>query len=261
MMHAPVAVIKYGGRAMRDPALSESFVAGLASLGAQGMRFVVVHGGGPQIGEMLNALHIENRFEQGLRVTDKAVMQVVEMVLCGQVNKAVVSLCLRHGVRAAGISGKDGGLLTAGPLRKELGLVGKIRHVDPALLLALLNAAFVPVVAPVAADEQGKSYNINADTAAGALAGALQADYFVLISDVPGVVDKQGDLIASLQRCDVARLTKAGTVSGGMIPKLESCLQALDAGCRRALILDGRAPASFERYLTEGAPLGTAVKE
>lgn len=259
-MSAPTAVIKYGGHAMDDPALGVSFAEGLARLSARGMRLAVVHGGGPQISEMLERLNIPSRFENGLRVTDGATMQVVEMILCGQVNKGVVGLFQRHGVRAVGISGKDGRLLEAGPLSERLGLVGEIRGVNPALVAALLDASFLPVIAPVAGGEKGESYNVNADTAAGALAGALEADYFVLISDVPGVLDAEKKLIPALNRRDVARLVQEGIVFGGMIPKVLSCLHALDEGCRRALILDGRAESSLERYLLEGAPLGTVVE-
>ena len=258
-MNTATVVIKYGGHAMDDPALSAPFAEGLARLNARGMRLAVVHGGGPHISNMLKRLNISSRFEQGLRVTDEAVMEVVEMILCGQVNKNMVSLFLRHGVRAAGISGKDAHLFNAGRLSEELGLVGEIHSVDIALVTTLLDAGFVPVIAPVAADAYGQSYNINADTAAGALAGAMEADYFVLISDVPGVLDADKELIPSLTRRDVAKLVQEGVVHGGMIPKVLSCLHALDEGCKRALILDGRAESSLERYLLEGAPLGTMV--
>ena len=260
MSSAPTVVIKYGGHAMDDPALSIPFATGLARLAAQGMRLVVVHGGGPQITDMLERLNISSSFLHGLRVTSKETMQVVEMVLCGQVNKSVVSLFLLHGARAVGISGKDAGMLAATQLNDELGQVGEINTVDASLVNTLLDAAFVPVIAPVAVGPQGQSFNINADTAAGALAGALGADYFVLISDVPGVLDKEKKLINRLNRREIGRLVQEGVVFGGMIPKVLSCLHALDEGCKRALILDGRAESSLERYLLEGAPLGTLVE-
>ncbi|MCL1985071.1 MAG: acetylglutamate kinase [Betaproteobacteria bacterium] len=259
-MSTPIVVVKYGGHAMDDPALSIPFAEGLARLGTRGMRLAVVHGGGPQINNMLERLNIPSRFEHGLRVTDEATMEVVEMVLCGRVNKNVVSLFLRHGVPAAGISGKDARLLCAGQLNEELGLVGEIQSVDATLVTTLLDAGFVPVIAPVAIGSDGQSYNINADTAAGALAGAMEADYFVLISDVPGVLDADSQLIPCLSRRDMAKLVQEGVVHGGMIPKILSCLHALDEGCKRALILDGRAESSLERYLLEGAPLGTVVE-
>ncbi|WP_165176938.1 acetylglutamate kinase [Desulfovibrio sp. ZJ369] len=255
----PTVVIKYGGHAMDKPELSEAFAADLARLAAQGMRLVVVHGGGPQINALLDRLHIESRFVDGLRVTDAACMQAVEMVLCGQANKAVVSAFAQRGVRAAGISGRDGNLLRARRKHPALGLVGEVDAVDPSLPRCLLDGGFVPVIAPVASGPEGEALNINADTAAGALAGALAADYFVLISDVPGVLDAQGRLIPGLNRAEITRLMEQGVISGGMIPKVEACLNALDAGCGRALILDGRARSSLRRYLLDDAPLGTVV--
>ena len=252
-------VIKFGGHAMDKEALCAAFAEDLAFLSAEGTRCVVVHGGGPQISALLERLHIESRFENGLRVTDEATMQAVEMVLCGQVNKDVVRRFAAHGVRAAGISGRDGGLLLASVRQPALGRVGEVDKVDPALVECLLAGGFVPVVAPVASDAAGQPLNINADTAAGALAGALHADYFVLISDVPGVLDGEKRLIPTLDRARSQSLMDEGVICGGMIPKVGSCLHALDAGCRRALILDGREPGSLLRYLYEDAPLGTVV--
>ena len=252
-------VIKFGGHAMDKEALCAAFAEDLAVLSAEGTRSVVVHGGGPQISALLERLHIESRFENGLRVTDEATMQAVEMVLCGQVNKDVVRRFAAHGVRAAGISGRDGGLLLASVRQPALGRVGEVDKVDPALVECLLAGGFVPVVAPVASDAAGLPLNINADTAAGALAGALHADFFVLISDVPGVLDGEKRLIPTLDRARSQSLMAEGVINGGMIPKVGSCLHALDAGCRRALILDGREPGSLRRYLCEDAPLGTVV--
>ena len=252
-------VIKYGGHAMDNAELGHAFAADLAHLAGTGLRIAVVHGGGPQINAMLQQLRIESRFVDGLRVTDDATMQAVEMVLCGQVNKAVVSAFTRHGVRAAGISGRDGGLLQASIKNPALGLVGRVSRVDAALPRCLLDAGFVPVVAPVGSGPEGQALNINADTAAGALAGALDAAYFVLVSDVPGVLNGEGKLIPALDRAKISHLRETGVITGGMIPKLEACLHALDAGCARALILDGRAPSSLRRYLEKGEPLGTVV--
>ncbi len=212
-MTQPTVVIKYGGHAMDKPELSEAFALDLAHLAGQGMRLVVVHGGGPQINALLARLQIESRFVDGLRVTDEAAMQAVEMVLCGQVNKAVVSAFARHGVRAAGVSGRDGALLRARPKNPALGLVGEVTDVNPALPRCLLDAGFVPVVAPVASGPEGEALNINADTAAGALAGALEAEYFVLISDVPGVLDADGRLIPGLNRTEIARLKEQGVMA------------------------------------------------
>lgn len=258
-MNNATVVIKYGGHAMDKADLNEAFASDLALLAGQGMRFVVTHGGGPQISALLGRLHIESRFVDGLRVTDEATMTAVEMVLCGQVNKAVVSAFARRGVRAAGVSGRDGNLLRARLKNPALGLVGEVEAVDPALPRCLLDAGFVPVVAPVASGPEGEALNINADTAAGALAGALKAEYFVLISDVPGVLDARGRLIPGLNRAEIETLRKDGVITGGMIPKVESCLNALEAGCGRALILDGRAPSSLRRYLLDDAPLGTVI--
>lgn len=258
-MHQSTVVIKYGGHAMDNPDLSRAFAGDLALLAGQGMRFAVVHGGGPQISALLERLHIESRFADGLRITDAAAMEVVEMVLCGQVNKAVVSQLAARGVAAAGISGRDGGLLRARRKDPALGLVGEVVSVDPALPGCLLDGGFVPVIAPVASGPDHEALNINADTAAGALAGALHAQYFVLVSDVPGVLDGQGRLIPRLDGARIAALRQSGVISGGMIPKVEACTAALAAGCERALILDGRAPSSLRRFLLEDAPLGTMV--
>jgi acetylglutamate kinase len=246
---------------MSDTALAKAFADDLAELAARGTRFVVVHGGGPQITALLKRLNIESRFVDGLRVTDAATMQAVEMVLCGEVNKAVVSSFLRRRVRAAGISGRDGGLLRAEVRNPVLGLVGEVRSVNAALLECLLDGGFVPVVAPVASGPNGEPLNINADTAAGAIAGALRAAYFVLISDVPGVLDADKRLVLELDRVAVARLKNEGVISGGMIPKVEACLNALSAGCPRALILDGCAPSSLRRCLLSGEALGTVIVE
>lgn len=252
-------VIKYGGHAMENAALGAAFGSDLSRLAGGGTDFVVVHGGGPQISALLRRLDIPSRFADGLRVTDEAVMETVEMVLCGQVNKAVVSALARRGVKAAGISGRDGSLLQAVIRNPDLGLVGDVQQVNPALIHCLLGGGFVPVVAPVATGPAGQALNINADTAAGMLAGALKADYFVLISDVPGVLDAHGELLPVLTGKDCDRLRHEGVISGGMIPKVESCLNALAHGCQRALILDGRAPSSLARYLQDGEALGTAV--
>ena len=257
-MSTQTVVIKYGGHAMDKDELNAAFADDMAFL-QQSMRLVVVHGGGPQINALLNRLAIESRFEKGLRVTDADTMQAVEMVLCGQVNKSVVSRFLQHGARAAGLSGRDAGLLRARVKDPVLGLVGEVEKVDASVLACLLDGGFLPVVAPVASGPEGQALNINADTAAGAVAGALHADYFVLISDVPGVLDADKKLIPSLDRARIAELLEAGVINGGMIPKVQSCLHALDEGCSRALILDGRQPSSLRRYLLDGEPLGTVV--
>jgi acetylglutamate kinase len=244
---------------MTDGALAAAFAADIAALSGAGGRFVVVHGGGPQITDLLGRLRVESRFVDGLRVTDAETMRVVEMALCGEVNKAVVSAFAQRGVRAVGLSGRDGGLLRAVVKNPALGLVGQVRSVDAAVLECLLNGGFTPVVAPVGAGPEGQALNINADTAAGAIAGALKAAAFVLVSDVPGVLGPDKSLLPSLDRAGAERLRAEGVISGGMIPKVEACLHALDAGCGSALILDGRAPSSLRRFLTAGEPLGTRI--
>ena len=252
-------VIKYGGHAMEDATLARAFASDIARLAQKGTPFVVVHGGGPQINGMLKRLNIESRFVDGLRVTDEKTMEVVEMVLAGQVNKDVVSRLAAVGVPAVGVCGRDGHLLTATYKKPELGRVGAVTHVDASLLACLLEKHFVPVVAPIASGPDGEAMNVNADTAAGALAGALRASYFVLISDVPGVLDGEGKLLPTLNRTAIDQLKNNGVINGGMIPKVDACLHALEAGAGQALILDGRAEASLGRYLEQGEPLGTLI--
>lgn len=260
-METHYIVIKFGGHTMTDPTLRDAFATDLAPLAREGRQCVVVHGGGPQISSMLTRLNIESHFEQGLRVTDDAAMEAVEMVLAGQVNKELVAAFIAHGARSAGISGRDGGpLLKARVINPRLGRVGAVSTVDAGILQPLLAGGFVPVVAPIAEDEEGRgALNINADTAAGAIAGALQAEYFVLISDVPGVLDADKKLLPSLTRQDIADLKESGVISGGMIPKVDACLHALDKGCRKALILNGTEKSSLRRLLGGETGLGTVV--
>ncbi len=258
---ATTIVIKYGGHAMDDPALRGPFAQSVVALAKQGMRIVLVHGGGPHINTLLQRLHIESHFENGLRVTDAATMEAVEMALCGQVNKAVVTMLQEAGGQAVGICGKDAALFEAEVLRPELGLVGAVHTVNDAIVHCLLQGNFIPVIAPVAYGAHGQSLNINADTAAGALAGALQADYFVLVSDVPGVLDGEKNLLPKLNTASIAQLKKEEIIHGGMLPKVDSCLHALQAGCKRSLILDGRAQGSLQRYLLEDEALGTVITD
>ena len=250
MDSAPV-VIKYGGHAMTVPELGRAFAEDMSGLVHEGGRFIVVHGGGPQISALLKRLSIESHFVDGLRVTDDATMEAVEMVLAGQVNKAVVGLFEGYGLSCCGISGRDGGLLKAVVERPELGRVGGIPSVRPGLLSCLMDGGYVPVVAPVAEGPDGRPLNINADYAAGAIAGALQAGNFVLMIDVPGVLEKN----------HIEDLKADGTISGGMIPKVDACLSALDHGCRRSLILNGSEPSALRRYLTGGEALGTVIED
>lgn len=254
-----LAVIKLGGHAMDDSDLLSAFAADVARLSAQGMQFIIVHGGGPHINALLKRLNIESTFVNGLRVTDLATLEAVELALCGSVNKAVARHMQRHGCRAAGISGQDGPILRASIKDASLGRVGTVTSVAPELLLALLNNGFIPVVAPLALDPAGEPLNVNADTAAGAIAGALQADYFVLISDVPGVLDAGNNLLPRLDTEEIDSLMKEGVISGGMIPKVESCQHALARGCNNSLILNGKESNSLSRYLERGEKLGTLI--
>ena len=248
-------VIKYGGHAMGDERLAEMFGRDIALLKSVGVNPVVVHGGGPQINHMLDRLGIRSRFVGGLRVTDEAMIGIVEMVLSGTVNKHVASLINRAGALAVGISGKDGGLLRARKVHRvmreadgsveqelDLGFVGEPEHVDVRVIHALMGAGLIPVIAPVAASADGETYNINADTAAGAIAGALGAARLLMLTDVPGVLDAQRRLIPELSTEEVVRGIASGMISGGMIPKVETCVDAVRAGVKGAVILDGRQP-------------------
>lgn len=266
-------VVKYGGHAMGDPEAARDFAEDVVLLKAVGINPVVVHGGGPQIGAMLKQLNVETHFIDGLRVTDKETARVAEMVLSGAINKELVSWIGQAGGRAVGISGKDGGFVTATKVRRtqkdpdsnierivDLGFVGEPSHVDRSLLDTISGAGMIPVVAPIGIGEDGATYNINADTMAGAVAAALGASRLFLLTDVPGVLDKQGELLTDLTPADIGGLRKNGTVSGGMIPKLETCVQAVESGVDAAVILDGRVPHAMllEIFTRRGA--GTLVR-
>ncbi|MBB2163987.1 acetylglutamate kinase [Gluconacetobacter sp. 1b LMG 1731] len=266
-------VVKYGGHAMVDDSLSNAFGHDIALLKLVGVNPVVVHGGGPQISAMLNRLQIPSTFVDGLRVTDAAMVDVIEMVLAGKVNKQVAGLINQAGALAVGISGKDGGLITARRLRRtvrdadsqieqvlDLGFVGEPVRIDPRVLYALSGSGLIPVVAPVGIGEKGETYNINADTAAGAIAGAVHATRLLMLTDVPGVLDENGDLIPELTAEEARRGIASGMISGGMIPKVETCLEAVRAGARAAVILDGRVPhACLLELFTEAGP-GTLIR-
>lgn len=258
-MDFPKAVIKYGGHAMEVPELTSAFEKDVRELYEDSWSFILVHGGGPQIDGLLQRLHIQSEFVDGLRVTDDAAMRVVEMALCGTVNKSVVRDLEKNGLKVAGISGQDGKLLVARQISAALGRVGKVKIVNIAILRALLDGGFIPVVAPVGLDEEGNAININADSAAGAIAGALQADYFVLISNVPGVAGEDGKLIKEIDRNEIMGLRKSNVIRAGMIPKVDACIHALELGCKRALILDGTKPGSLKRFLLHNEPLGTMI--
>ena len=258
-MSTQTVVIKYGGHAMDKDELNAAFADDMAFL-QQSMRLVVVHGGGPQINALLNRLAIESRFEKGLRVTDADTMQAVEMVLCGQVNKTVVSRFLQHGARAAGLSGRDAGLLRARVKDPVLGLVGDVEKVDASVLSCLLDGGFLPVVAPVASGPEGQALNINADTAAAAIATALKAEKLIYLTDIDGVRRDAEDpttLYPILTVEHARELIEEGIITGGMIPKIDCCREAIRRGVKRVFIIDGRVSHSLliETLTDEG--LGT----
>ncbi len=265
-------VVKYGGHAMGDGALAAGFAQDVTLLKAVGINPVVVHGGGPQIGAMLKRLGVKSEFVDGLRVTDAETASVAEMVLAGSINKEIVGLIQAAGGRAVGISGRDAGLVTARKLERprqtdsaieaeiDLGFVGEPATIDRRVLDTLAHADIIPVIAPIGAGEDGHTYNINADTFAGAIAVALGAARFLLLTDVPGVLDRDGNLLTELEAHDIAALIADGTISGGMIPKVETCLSAVGAGVGAAVIIDGRVPHGLllEIFTRQGA--GTLVR-
>ena len=266
-------VVKYGGHAMGDPNLARNFAEDVTLLKAVGINPVVVHGGGPQIGAMLKKLNVESQFVDGLRVTDTQTAEIAEMVLSGAINKEIVGWITRAGGKAIGISGKDGGLVTARKLTRrtkdpdsnieqvlDLGFVGEPDKINTGVLETICDAGMIPGVAPIAPCIDGSTYNINADTMAGAVAAALGAARLFLLTDVTGVLDKQGNLLTDLRPADITRLQKDGTISGGMIPKLETCIHAVEAGCEAAVVLDGRVPHAMllEIFTPEGA--GTLIR-
>lgn len=259
-------VVKFGGNAMGEQAYAEAFAADMMLLRQVGAKPVVVHGGGPQIGDMLKKLQIESNFVNGLRVTDEATISVVEMVLCGAVNKALVGAIIAAGGNAVGLSGKDGGLIRASKLASgtaqeggDLGFVGTPESVDPSVLYALLDAGMIPVIAPVALGDEGMTYNINADTAAGAIASEIGARRLLMLTDVAGVRDKNGEHIAKLTVADARALIADGTVQGGMIPKVETCIDAVENGAEAAVILDGRSAHAVLVELFTEQGIGTLI--
>ncbi len=263
-----IFVIKYGGAAMADEALREGFARDVVLMKYVGIHPVVVHGGGPQIDEHLARLGIESQRVDGLRITDDRTMEVVEMVLAGKINKEIVSLIGRHGGRAVGLSGVDDGLLLAQRLAPvptraggsvDTGRVGAITRVRPEVLQSLVAAGFVPVIAPIAADVSGQSLNINADTAAGAVAAALGAEKLVLMTDTPGVCDAQGRLIQSLTEEESKQLRRDGVITGGMIPKVECALDALAGGVQKSHILDGREQHAILLEIFTDRGIGTQI--
>lgn len=262
-------VVKYGGNAMVDEALKQSFATDVVLMKLVGIHPVIVHGGGPQIGKLLEQLNIESRFVDGLRVTDSRTMDVVEMVLGGQVNKEIVSLLNRNHGKAVGISGKDGNLIRARRLKAragaidselvDLGQVGEIVSIDTQVLEMMKASDFIPVIAPVGTDEDGVSYNINADSVAGSIAGVLGAEKLILLTNVAGVQDEAGNVLTGLDVRQVEELAGTGILKGGMLPKVECALDALRSGVQSAHIIDGRVEHALllEIFTDEG--VGTLI--
>lgn len=256
-----VFVIKYGGAAQTDEGLKNDFARDIVLLQLVGIKVVIVHGGGKKINSLLDKLNIESHFEDGLRVTNKDTMEVVEMALSGLINKEITSLLVAHGARAVGISGKDDGLLRASAFNLEkYGFVGKIDEVNEAVINALLKEDIIPVIAPIALGSNATSYNINADLAASAIAAKLRASKAIFLSDIKGVLDKNGELISKLDEAKIAELKNNGAISGGMIPKLEASLECIKAGAKAVHIIDGRLAHSLllEIFTDEG--IGSVIR-
>ena len=253
-------VIKYGGAAMEEEGLKKEFAKDVSLLKYVGINPVIVHGGGPMIGRFLKDLEIPTKFVDGLRVTDSKTLEVVEMVLSGLVNKEIVKNINDMGGKAIGLSGKDGRLLVAKKVKgKDIGLVGEIVTVDVAIIQDISGHGYIPVIAPIADGVDGNSYNINADTAAGSIAKALSAKKFILLTDVEGVLDGKGKLISTLKRAEIEKLIDKKVVSGGMIPKVKCCIDALWGGVREAHILDGRMPHAILLEIFTDAGVGTEI--
>ncbi|MCP3678389.1 MAG: acetylglutamate kinase [Deltaproteobacteria bacterium] len=255
-------VIKYGGNAMIDDDLKKSFAMDVVLMKYVGLNPVIVHGGGPQIGDLLGKLGKESRFVSGIRVTDKDTMDVVEMVLVGKVNKEIVSLINQCGGRAVGLSGKDGGLITGRKLRAKgecLGMAGEVESIDPSIIEGLERDKFIPVIAPVGVGLDGTSYNINADMVAGEIAAALNAVKLILLTDIAGVLDRKKRLISAMNMTKARRVLREGIASGGMIPKINCCLNALKRGVSKAHIIDGRVEHAVLLEVFTDAGIGTEI--
>jgi acetylglutamate kinase len=264
-------VVKYGGHAMVKEDLKRSFAMDVVLMKYIGVNPVIVHGGGPQIGELMEKLGKVPQFVQGMRVTDAETMDIVEMVLGGKINKEIVGLISQHGGRAIGLSGKDGGLIRASRLRMrqpgssedspliDIGMVGKVEDINPHLIQVLDNSGYIPIIAPIGVGDAGESYNINADLVAGEVAAALKAEKLVVLTDVEGILDEQKTLISSLKRSEIAKLIEQGVISEGMLPKVEACLTAIDGGVRKAHIIDGRQDHALLLEVFTNRGIGTEI--
>lgn len=258
-------VIKYGGNAMINEELKRTVMQDVVRLAGMGVRVVLVHGGGPEISNTLAAMGKETKFINGLRYTDADTAQVAAMVLAGKVNKSLVVLIQKNGGKAIGLSGLDGGMLQAEKLRGEpdLGYVGEIRKVDPSSIEMVLEHGFIPVIATVGADAEGRIYNINADTAAAAIAGALKAEKFISMTDVKGLLrdkDDENSLIPVIRVGEIPKLMEEGIISGGMIPKIQSCVEGISSGIKEVSIIDGTAEHSVLRELSSETGIGTLIR-
>jgi acetylglutamate kinase len=265
-------VIKYGGHAMVEERLKKSFALDIILMKYVGLNPIVVHGGGPQIGDLLKSLSIESQFVDGMRVTDKRTMDLVEMVLVGKVNKEIVNLINQNGGQSVGLSGKDGQLITAKKMKYikkrennqapeiiDIGMVGEIVSINNRILKSLIEDQFIPVVAPVGAGKNGETYNINADLVAGHIAASLNARKLILLTDTEGVLDKDGELISTLKMKETKRLIEEGTIKGGMIPKINCCLEALEGGVKKAHIIDGRKDHAILLEIFTKGGIGTEI--
>lgn len=269
-------VIKYGGKAMTEDNLKDGFAEDVVLMKYVGLNPVIVHGGGPQINEMLSRLGIQSTFKRGVRVTDQATMDVVEMVLGGKINKEIVTMLNQHGGRAVGITGKDGKLILSKPFSakawaqglsqeapchsdEDYGFVGEVDTIDPAILTMLQQDNFIPVIAPIGVDRKGKPHNINADLVAGAIAGALKAEKLLVLTDVKGIRDSDNRHLSTLSKKDVERMVKKGTINEGMLPKVRSCLKGIEAGVHKAHIIDGRIPHAILLEIFTDKGIGTEI--
>lgn len=273
--HGSTLVVKYGGNAMVDEGLKADFARDIVMMKLVGLNPIVVHGGGPQIGELLERLSIPTKFIDGMRVTDTDTMDVVEMVLGGSVNQDIVSLIASAGGRAVGVTGKDGGLISARKLTLtrsaaegsalaapeiiDIGQVGEVESVDTRILNTLIGDGFIPVIAPIGTDAQGRSYNINADLVAGQIAQALSAEKLILLTNTPGVLDLDGNVLTGLDPDQVAALIASGVIQGGMLPKVQCALDALAGGVRSAQIIDGRVPHALLLEVFTDTGVGTQI--
>jgi len=267
-------VIKYGGSAMASDKLKEAIMKDIVLMKYVGMKPIVVHGGGPAVNRMLERVGIKSAFVNGLRVTDEQTMEIVQMVLAGSINKDIVTLLNSHGAKAVGLCGKDSGLLRverqfvkvndgSGSVDMDIGLVGQVREVDTEILDVLTDNGFIPVIAPIGTGPGGQSYNVNADYAASAIAGAVKADKLVLLTDVEGIMDSRGGeekLVSSVNRQEAARLMEEGVITGGMIPKVQCCLEALEKGVGRIHIINGTVMHSLLLEIFTESGIGTMIE-